>query len=589
MKETKPESVNPQSTQLFPPPVATEFYQDENIDDAFTKLSAALTDIIQHTNFNRLQRACIEKARSPKMLHKSSEVIPFIKEADSFEKLCSMLADTTYWNFLDIRMMEAMATASMIPAAKETIENFKKTFFSMTLKKAAPYFPVISVKPNHFELHEILDRDPSQMTIGELHEHRFYLETEILKTGSDTCTICRIKIGSVEIVWQIHGVYAYQMHSRLKKAHPQYLSSAIRFMSVPEMEKWEGLPFQWPGQDLNEVGPIKLPDYTRREPYPLPQGFEWCVIDTSNSDELVQLLVDGGHTCYISKNFFEWCISNPQYKKEYIVGIRISLSKQLASCIFCIPYSIRVGGKLISMVRLEPMIFKHIVNQKQQEYQLYNSLIKETMRLLQYEKIFQALLFTSPYYEDSSIVPKPFVSYYVYFWIIRLHTCHSKYPQVTGLRRMKASDVPKVFALTNQYTSQFEIGQVFLSEEEFSHWFLNPLHDNVKTYVVEEPKTGIITDMFSLKCGGSGGFTKDFLELIAVTITKYSDEQFVNDLLMCAIEQEKATVLLLRHFGLKEDLFKDYDFVKRYKYCHFYNYKYPEVDETNCCIFGISP
>lgn len=73
--------------------------------NAFTKISA-------NANFNHSQRTCIEKARSPKMLHKSTELIPVIKGADSFERLCSMLADTTYWNFLDIRMMEAMATAS---------------------------------------------------------------------------------------------------------------------------------------------------------------------------------------------------------------------------------------------------------------------------------------------------------------------------------------------------------------------------------------------------------------------------------------------------------------------------------------------
>ena len=85
-----------------------------------------------------------------------------------------------------------MAAASRIPAAQKAIEDFKKTFFNMTLKEVAPYFPVIDVKPNHTELHEELDRDPSEMPIGELHKHRFYLETEILKTGPDTCTICRI-------------------------------------------------------------------------------------------------------------------------------------------------------------------------------------------------------------------------------------------------------------------------------------------------------------------------------------------------------------------------------------------------------------
>ena len=36
-----------------------------------------------------------------------------------------MLADP---NFLDIRMMEVMATAAMIPAAQETIKNFKIYF-----------------------------------------------------------------------------------------------------------------------------------------------------------------------------------------------------------------------------------------------------------------------------------------------------------------------------------------------------------------------------------------------------------------------------------------------------------------------------
>ena len=107
-----------QSVQPLPIPGSTQFSQDENIDDAFTKLSAVVTNLIRNANFNCLQRACIEKARSPKMLYKSNEVVPIIKGSKSFEELCFMLADTTYWNFLDIKMLEAMATASMIPAAK---------------------------------------------------------------------------------------------------------------------------------------------------------------------------------------------------------------------------------------------------------------------------------------------------------------------------------------------------------------------------------------------------------------------------------------------------------------------------------------
>ena len=62
------------------------------------------------------------------MIQKSREIVPTIKAATSFQDLCTLLADTPYWNFLDIRMMEAMAAASLIPAAQQSVENFKRTF-----------------------------------------------------------------------------------------------------------------------------------------------------------------------------------------------------------------------------------------------------------------------------------------------------------------------------------------------------------------------------------------------------------------------------------------------------------------------------
>ena len=335
-------------------PVAVEFLEDENIANAFTKLSAAVTDIIQHTNFSRLQRACIERARTPTMLHKSNEIIPVVKETNSFDSLCSMLADTTYWNFLDIRMMETMATASMIPAAQETIENFKKAFFGMTLKEAAPYFPVIKVKPNHTELYEELDKDPSEMTIGELHKHRFYLETEILKTGADTCTICRIVIGSVMIIWQIHVEHAYQAYSRLKKLHSQPSLQPIHFMSIPEMKHWEGLPLLY-GQDIGKIGPIETTTCVRNEPYPLPQGYEWNVqLDSSNFDEVIQLYKDCNPSYFISRKFLQWFISSPLYKKGCFLGIRSLTSKNLVWSVISAPYNVRIG---IYNVRIETCEF----------------------------------------------------------------------------------------------------------------------------------------------------------------------------------------------------------------------------------------
>ena len=567
-------SAKPQSIQSLPMPVAVKFSEDKDIDYAFNKLSAVVTDIIQHINFSRLQRACIERARTPKMLHKSNEIVPNIQVTDSFERLCSMLANTSYWNFLDIRMMEAMATASMIPAAQETIENFKKTFFSMTLKKAAPYFPVIKVKPSHTELHEDLD---SEMTIGELHKHRFYLETEILETGPDTCTICRIMIGSVAIVWQIHVDHAHQAYSRLKRFHYQSSLQAIRFMSIPETEKWEGLPFLWHGQDIGEIGPIETSTCVRQEPYPLPQGFEWSILSSSNFDEIIQLCTDCNPGYSLSRKYLKWLISSPLYKKGCLLGIRSSTSKKLVWFTASTSYHIRIGGKLLSMIHLV-----HVVDAKNQKNHFYNAIIKETMRMFGREGIFQATILTK-----QCVIPKSVITHDMYVCDLRSYSLPYTSPRTVGLRRMKPSDVPKAFTLTNQYTSQFEIGQVFQSEEEFSHWFLSPLRDNLTTYVVEEPNSGNITDMFS-------SITYDYesskaANVIALVITKSSPKQLITDLLVC-MKQQNVTYVSLFQYGLKKHLFTDFSkmsgFTGQQFYWLFYNYRYPEVDNVNHCLFG---
>ena len=142
------------------------FSKEENINVAFSKLSASITTAIRTVDFSQLQRAAIERAKSPEMIQKSSGIVHIIKAAKSFQDLCTLLADTPYWSCLDVRMMEAMAAASLIPAAQQSVENFKTTFFGMTLTEAAPYFPIIRLKSAHTAMTEELDKDPSKMTSG---------------------------------------------------------------------------------------------------------------------------------------------------------------------------------------------------------------------------------------------------------------------------------------------------------------------------------------------------------------------------------------------------------------------------------------
>lgn len=76
---------------------------------------------------------------------------------------------------------------------------------------------------------------------------------------------------------------------------------------------------------------------------------------------------------------------------------------------------------------------------------------------------------------------------------------HYKVPDETtlpNLRAMKAEDVPQVRQLLNTYLKRFDMSPVFETDEDIAHWILH--HEEVVwSYVVEDPETKKITDMFS--------------------------------------------------------------------------------------------
>ena len=104
------------------------FTKEEDMESAFSRLSISVVRAIGTSNFTDLQLAAMDKAKSQRF-PKSHELLPQISEVTTFTKLCVMLRKSTYWSFLDTRIMEALVTASMIPAVQQSVENYKKNLF----------------------------------------------------------------------------------------------------------------------------------------------------------------------------------------------------------------------------------------------------------------------------------------------------------------------------------------------------------------------------------------------------------------------------------------------------------------------------
>ena len=552
------------------------FLPDEDIDAAFSKLSLSVTSTIENTHFFALRRACIKRTNSPKMFQKLYELYSINNAARLFQALCTMLAKSPYWNFLDIRMMEAIAAASLIPAVQESVENFKRTFFGMSLFDVAPYFPLIPMKSSHIAIIEELAEELSKITLFELYKHRFYLETELIQTGLNTCiyTKCNIATGTVKITWQIHVDHVYKAYCSWKEKQSQS-SQKHMTISFKDIGMYEGLPLVWRGEEIKQYGPIEPLSPIQQTPVNLLGGLQWVPYDFPKVVKDLHLP--------LSKEFMQWVDCHPlsptvknmissYLENKWFFAINYEEENQLIGCMKWYFLYARVGGKTLKLF--------HVLFRVNATHEVGNLMFKELFRRVKLYGISQGLMYSTI---DTILKPVTTVTSWTYiFHGENLPLPHS--PKTPGWRAMTSKDILSALTLTNKYTSQFEIGRIFQSEEEFSYCFMCPMIENyMQTYVVEDPVTHDITDVVGYKLDKS----KDSITVAFCTIliaAKSPPRQLLIDILVCA-RQAMADMFNTLQFGLGRDVFENlFNYGKRVHW-HLLNYQYNEINENQVCLF----
>jgi len=550
------------------------FVSNENIQSAFIRLSKSVQKAIKDTDFLTVKQASMESAMFPTMALKSKEICSIVQSSQTFQTLVSLLTEKCYWNFLDTRMMEAMVTASGIPAAQKSIENFKNTFYGKKIKEVAPQFLLYERDKSDLTLiKEICNKD---MTIAELHDHRFFIETELFGIGPGALTVCKIVVGSIKIDWLISIDLVYQAYCMFNKKLSLFASHSIIDLSIPEVTRWKELPVLWRGQEIGQIGPCECD----MQLCSLPIELEWITLHSNNVDDIMELFESS--CIVVSKSDVQWSFNHPQYKAELVFGVRNSSSKKLVWAIRCIPYHISIEGKSLPVVELQQQGKNY--NDKQDE--IHNVVIREAMRRVSTFGISQSILVLQT---TQVIRPTITLTVWVYDFSHPSNPLPYNSPRTAGLRRMTPNDIPRVLALTNQYVSQFEIAQTFQTENELLHYFLlSSIPDYMVTYVIEDPENDDITDLFGFRLHT---FNDIYIKMVksatvsAIVNTKTPIRQLITDLLLCA-KQEQVDVLDTLQFGLSAESF-DNLLVRdcQYKYWYIFNYNYPEVDENNCCVF----
>ncbi|XP_065915601.1 glycylpeptide N-tetradecanoyltransferase 2-like [Dysidea avara] len=357
----------------------------------------------------------------------------------------------------------------------------------------------------------------------------------------------------------------------MKRKQDELSSLAVKSLVCEEADEHVGLPILWRGQEVGEVGPIEpLPEHVRQEPYSLPQGFQWVTLNSSDAEEVVYFMRKTQPTLGFSLALFYYTTTHPHTKSEWQFGIRSSNGK-LVGVVLAYPVCMSIGGILVMCVRPR-MSFHFKYHNKRILYMAH----KELQRRINLSNISQFIFLS------MAGIFKPVTTHTLWTFQFTNSTSYQlpNSPRTPGWRRMTSEDVPSVLAFVNKYLSQFEIRQVFTSEEEFSHHFLCPALPNyVITYVVEN-ETNNITDL--VRCVlefGDDGKVVTCINPVISTLTPV--KQLISDVMVCARDNGTDS-LVVGQLNIKSEILLSLSFQPITSLvCYFYNYKYHEVSEAN--------
>ena len=547
-----------------------KFSKSLNIESAFTRMTSEIESILEFQKFPKLRRACVQRISSLGS-NLPQSLIPKIQRTVTLDDMLDVLAPSPYWNWFDTRLLQALVSASGSPEAEQWLESFKTTFYA---KKVTEVIPYISIKPfkESISIVDKFDKNPKDLTISELLEHKYKLEYEVLDIDEGELVLSCIKTGCVELTWQIPQELIYRAYTSMKRKHDELSSLAVKSLVCEVADEHAGLPILWRGQEVEEVGPIEpLPEHIRQEPYSLPQGFQWVTVSSSNVEKVSKFAnkcnVEISRITYEHKYdmiVINYCLTYPNARSDWQFGIQTTGGK-LVGIILAIPQRI--------CIKKETKVFIVVIMKCHKKYKnnrLKYILSKELIRRANLNKINQLIMY------DAALF-KPVTTIKQWTYQFNQHTS-SQLPsssRTPGWRRMTSEDVPSALALINKWSSQFEIRQVFNSKE-ISYVFL--LQKNVFTYVVED-KSNIITDLVSYRLLLYVPQTNAHID--TVVSTQSPVKQLIIDALVCARENGASEASIYQH-TIESDILTSLSFqpYENNATIHFYNYRYPEISQT---------
>ena len=211
-----------------------DFYDCDDIPSAFALLTAEIAKLLRRADFFVLRRAILQQRKVPSGVQFPDNLYQSIKTAQDFDTLLDLLADSQYLSWVDLRLLETLIVSSGIREAKVLVSKYKKVIFSKKLSDVLDNLPMPQPKI-YRNLYTVkvaskIQKEPSEVTVGDLSYYCSILETVIMDINNGCCVLEHLNEGCLEIHWLIpihcrFHAYKSALNNRHKfcDIHLQYL------------------------------------------------------------------------------------------------------------------------------------------------------------------------------------------------------------------------------------------------------------------------------------------------------------------------------------------------------------------------------
>ena len=200
-----------------------DFTQFEDVSLAFSALFSKIQKEVKHKDFDLIKTACVARAN-----HKLSEQI--LRTGDINDLFQLFAENKPHCNWLHVRFLEVIATASGNSELVNLIRSYKKIIFSKKLREVWGCLPYHRVRTEYYAKLQIKfdGKDPDSVTVEQLKK---ICEPYLIKEIALTFTI--IEEESLRVTWLIPTTVVYKAYQSALM-----ISEDLRLDSLLQIGDW---------------------------------------------------------------------------------------------------------------------------------------------------------------------------------------------------------------------------------------------------------------------------------------------------------------------------------------------------------------